>query len=151
MREFCTHSPLGDIDNCNDFVTQVLLNVTQGQGANIPQQPFGLDQGAAQAPGESCEVYRMLLQGISNTAQHSMYFLRFNAIGHHLILETHGGKMRLFQCYVKSRIVSPTPTPNPNSRPNGPRRLSGWPSVSVLLSSSLSLTHNYHDYYSPII
>jgi len=93
-------SPLGDIDICDEFVTQVLLNVTQGTGLDIPKRPFSNNGSNA----SESDVTDAILKSMQNEAQHSMYFCEFSAVGHHLIFETRQGRCRLFQAYVKGKL-----------------------------------------------
>lgn len=81
---------IGDCDTCTTFVDAVMNAVRPPAfGPHPPSRLFTRDA----------------IQGILRTPGHTIYACRFDAVGHHFILEVNEGHGRLLQSYVRSTVT----------------------------------------------
>jgi hypothetical protein len=83
LQQVVLRSSMGEISACDEFVRKTREYQSSGEMSlhRINQQ--------------------LLDTILRNTAPHCTYYMYLDHIGHHLLLETHQGRARVFQSYVK--------------------------------------------------
>ena len=89
-------SPLGAIDRCDSLLRAV--------ASLFPEMRAGLPPSRTVDLSTDDVLVRAMLD---NTQVHALYYLEFDAMGHHVIVETQGGLARTHQSFIRARLETP--------------------------------------------
>ena len=90
-----TDPALGTLDNCFEFALAVWNRISEDQqGQQLDLLKWHKDTAG------------FIVEGA--TRSHCVYWLKLDAIGHHLLIEACNGRFRMFQSYIKASVLDAT-------------------------------------------